>query len=62
MIKFLRIHPTTGKISPGYYVLSESRHYKKGRGYVRKNLGGPYRALRPAQIRLRQVEAFKHMR
>jgi len=63
MIMRLRHHPTTGKLAPGYYVLSESKHYNKRiKRYVRKNLGGPYRALAVAKIRLRQVEAFKHMR
>ena len=36
----------------GYEVKSE-----KG-----KNLGGPYRSRAQAQKRLRQVEAFKHMK
>lgn len=38
------------KVSGGYKVLSE-----KG-----KNLGGPYKAKKAAEKRLRQVEYFKH--
>ena len=40
------------KVKGGYKVVSESG----------KNLGGPYKSKAQAQKRLRQVEAFKHMK
>lgn len=41
-----------------WYVKSESKT-KDGH---RKNLGGPYHSRAQAEKRLRQVEAFKHMK
>lgn len=35
----------------GFYVESETTH---------RNLGGPYKSRKAAEIRLRQVEYFKH--
>lgn len=42
----------------GYSVYSES----KGKDGKRKRLGGPYASKATAVKRLRQVEAFKHMK
>jgi len=40
------------KVKGGYKVLSSKR----------KNLGGPYKTLKEAKKRLRQVEFFKHQK
>lgn len=37
----------------GFFVISEK---------TRRNLGGPYSTRQQAQIRLRQVEYFKHLK
>jgi hypothetical protein len=40
------------EVDGGYQVLSKSG----------KNLGGPYKTLEEAKVRLRQVEYFKHVK
>lgn len=63
VITYSRINPVTREKKPGYYVLSESKRYSKKRGrWTRRNLGGPYTSRKQAEVRLRQVEAFKHLR
>jgi hypothetical protein len=39
------------KVKGGYKVVSEDK---------KKNLGGPYKSMKEAKTRLRQVEYFKH--